>query len=307
MTRIGQEFYNLSTLYAPYSTGSFVYTNFMTNVFVPWQLSSCINYMSADYGVSVVNGTVTQWTDQSSYHSDFTQTNSLYQPTMTNSTIFFDGNNSTLSNPISLTNATLASITNCYDLTLCAVCTLNQKQTTTKGVTTFLKFGTNLGTVITINVINSAGALIQMGTCLGLIGINSGRTMYIGFDITPNTPFIFSMTLSLTTSMYITPVVYINGQSNPYNLAPLDTTYRNHIDFSLIQISSNTNMNNCLCGSVSSLALYNTVLSTIQRQQLEGYLAYKYWGNGAVLGTSHPYYNTSPNDISTLFNSKTFN
>ena len=91
VTRIGREFYDLSTVYAPYSTGSFVYTNFMTNLFVRWQLSSCINYMSADYGISVVNGTVAQWTDQSSYHSNFTQTNSLYQPTTTNSTIFLMG------------------------------------------------------------------------------------------------------------------------------------------------------------------------------------------------------------------------
>ena len=66
VTRIGRDFYDLSTLYAPYSTGLFVYMNFMTNVFVPWQLLSCINYMSTDYGVSVITGTVAQWTDQSS-------------------------------------------------------------------------------------------------------------------------------------------------------------------------------------------------------------------------------------------------
>ena len=51
--------------------------------------------------------------------------------------------------------------------------------------------------------------------------------------------------------------------------------------------------------------MYTTVLSTTERTQLEGYLAYKYWGNGTVLGSSQPYYNVHPNDIGTRFNIKT--
>ena len=59
-----------------------------------------------------------------------------------------------------------------------------------------------------------------------------------------------------------------------------------------------------LCG-ISSLAIYNSVLTTTQRQQVEGYLAWKWWGTGtAILQNTHPYYYAQPNDIGTMFNPK---
>ena len=101
-----------------------------------------------------------------------------------------------LTNPITLMTTTLL-IKKCLNFTLCAVFYLNQQQTTTKGLTNF--FTSNSG-AITINVyiINSAGANGQIGTCLGLIQIQSTSSMFISFDFTPNTPFILIITLNIT-------------------------------------------------------------------------------------------------------------
>jgi len=52
-----------------------------------------------------------------------------------------------------------------------------------------------------------------------------------------------------------------------------------------------------LCGntdcSINEIIVYNTSLTTLQRQQMEGYLAWK-WGLQANLPASHPYYNGPP-------------
>ena len=54
----------------------------------------------------------------------------------------------------------------------------------------------------------------------------------------------------------------------------------------------------------SSFVLYNTVLSITQRQQLEGYLAWKWWSSGSAIlsDPNHPYYWTQGCDKGTLFN-----
>ena len=46
------------------------------------------------------------------------------------------------------------------------------------------------------------------------------------------------------------------------------------------------------------------MFSTKEQTQLKWFIAHKYWGNRTVLGTSHSYYNVSPNDIGTRFNIK---
>jgi hypothetical protein len=47
-------------------------------------------------------------------------------------------------------------------------------------------------------------------------------------------------------------------------------------------------------GYINEVIAYNSVLGTTQRQQVEGYLAWK-WGLQASLPTNHPYYGSTPN------------
>ena len=45
----GKSNISLSNVYAPYSSGTRVYTGYCTNIFSPWTLSSCRNYMSVEF------------------------------------------------------------------------------------------------------------------------------------------------------------------------------------------------------------------------------------------------------------------
>ena len=46
-------------------------------------------------------------------------------------------------------------------------------------------------------------------------------------------------------------------------------------------------------GNISEVILYNTALNTTQRQQIEGYLAWK-WGLQSTLPAGHPFKTAAP-------------
>ena len=52
------------------------------------------------------------------------------------------------------------------------------------------------------------------------------------------------------------------------------------------------------CGDLAEVIIYSTALTTTQREQVEGYLAWK-WGLQTYLPGAHPYYSISPNGGST--------
>ena len=100
--------------------------------------------------------------------------------------------------------------------------------------------------------------------------------------------------------------MYVNG-TNVY------TTSNMSVASSIMNIGTmdiggwSVNQANSFYGGISSLAIYNTVLTTSQRQQVEGYLAWKWWGSGSAIltNTSHPYYSVPIGDIGMIFNSST--
>ena len=81
----------------------------------------------------------------------------------------------------------------------------------------------------------------------------------------------------------------MNGQ-------PLDTACTSStINLSGINIGEWRNDGARTCyGGISSLIIYNSVISTTDRQTLEGALAWKWWGNGNILDVTHPYHSKSP-------------
>ena len=120
----------------------------------------------------------------------------------------------------------------------------------------------------------------------------------------PGIPFILVITLS-STSATVTMNVYVNGSlaSGSTNY-PFIVNQESNIPYNFnLTFTLGSNSNN-FYGAYSSFALYNTVLSTTQRQQLEGYLAWKWWGSGSAILSDphHPYYSTQIGDIGKLFN-----
>jgi len=92
-------------------------------------------------------------------------------------------------------------------------------------------------------------------------------------------------------SSVLTP--YVNGTAQ-------NTHTGTTAAFSNFTIGSFTNAptSQSYSGDIGDLIVYNSVLTTTQRQQVEGYLAWK-WGLQTYLPGAHPYYSTSPNGGST--------
>ena len=101
---------------------------------------------------------------------------------------------------------------------------------------------------------------------------------------------------------YLTPTfssIYIDG-TNAYvsiNGGTFSSTASSgNFTISSYAIATNTNTADTggrFYGFISEVIVYNIVLTTAQRQQVEGYLAWK-WGLNTSLPTTHPYFSASP-------------
>jgi hypothetical protein len=58
-------------------------------------------------------------------------------------------------------------------------------------------------------------------------------------------------------------------------------------------IGANASAGEVFSGNFYDVLVYSTALSTTQRQDVEGYLAWK-WGIQATLPANHPYRNSAP-------------
>jgi hypothetical protein len=98
---------------------------------------------------------------------------------------------------------------------------------------------------------------------------------------------------------------YVNGNIVINEVNKLNA-YSTKIDCSNWCIGNDPNYpTRNLNGGLSSMIIYSSLLSDTERQKIEGYLAWKWWGNGnAILSSTHPYYSVPPqiNDIGVLFN-----
>lgn len=78
--------------------------------------------------------------------------------------------------------------------------------------------------------------------------------------------------------------VYQNGTVGSYSASGMSA------------ISDSTTTVAGIVGSVSEIILFNTVLTTVERQVVEGYLAWK-WGTQASLPATHPYKTVQPSSL----------
>ena len=123
--------------------------------------------------------------------------------------------------------------------------------------------------------------------------INNINTGSITYNFNTTTPYIILLTVNnITNSTTWNISLYINGTLiTSYISSDVNTSFVQIPGFQLGGNSTNS-------FNLSSFLLYNQDLSlssnTIQRQQLEGYLAWKWWGNGSILPILHPYYSIPP-------------
>ena len=91
-------------VYAPYMSGTRVPTYYSTNIFCPWILSSCVNYMTVKKGDgsaqletdayywAIISYGIPQWSDKSTYiyNTHFTSSNTLYDPLHVNDDVYIN-------------------------------------------------------------------------------------------------------------------------------------------------------------------------------------------------------------------------
>lgn len=85
----------------------------------------------------------------------------------------------------------------------------------------------------------------------------------------------------------------VNGDLNPSSTNTGLATALNITSYAVAQNTNTGDPSGYMVGFIGEILYYNTSLTTLQRQQVEGYLAWK-WGLVGNLPTAHPYKSTLP-------------
>ncbi len=226
--------------------------------FIPTSISGCSLWLdSTDLSTLSLTGTsVTEWRDKSGNNKNFTATTG-------NPSLISDSGRNVLDFPSGVVMSSSSTIT----------------FTSTPFFFVVAKVGS----------ISAAGTSMLLSVATDYsIRFNSS-----GLNGTPATP---GNTGDLGNSNY-----YVTGNFNPNYALSVYTSNYNIIGTAVASNGggtttftlSSTFMSRFFIGRISEVILYPT-LTVAQRQQVEGYLAWK-WGIQSSLPTSHPYYRIAPN------------
>ena len=251
--------------------------------FNPRTISGCVLWLDgADSAtIQVSSGTnVSQWTDKSGSGDNAVQATAANQPTYSNNGIVFSSAASTfLSLILPSTLPSGANPTGTYFFV--------SRLTTGSAVQAFFMYGpTTLATGANPQFYYNASNQLVVDT-FGAGGTTDGTAVL-------NSTVIFSSTISNTGGTGT-----VTGWRNSNSFGP--TTYTTASITSqkgfigVTQTGVGTSGTNAFYfnGSIYEIIFYNSVLSTSQRQQVEGYLAWK-WGLNANLPTTHAFYKIRP-------------
>ncbi len=102
-----------------------------------------------------------------------------------------------------------------------------------------------------------------------------------GFGVTPTSPFFYSFVANTSSSQ-----IYLNG-----TLAGSGNIGTNSMGG--VTLGNAFDLTNSFTGHICEYLIFDSVLSSTQRQQIEGYLAWK-WGLQASLPSTHPFVRGPP-------------
>ena len=237
---------------------SFTMTKVPYTNYFPLSIAGCTMWLDgADSSKVILNGsTVSQWTDKSAAGNNATQPTGGNQPSYSASGIVFAGNQ-WLITPIDV-NPTAESF--------------------------FIVFKTtnNLAEIFSGTNANAREVLIVGG----VMYLSKYGTNPVG--LTPNGGSVSTNTITLFDYQYTTSFVTLNlnglqtgSGTPPVTYSGTGTSY----------IGSSTYATNNMYGTIYEIIYYNVSLTTNERQQVEGYLAWKW---GITLTNTHPYYSAPP-------------
>ena len=239
--------------------------------FIPTSISNLLLWFDANDSstISYSGSNISQWNDKSGNSRNATP----YSNVCTYNATGFNGKPSIYLNDSSL-QAPLPS-TNCFP----------------NGITVIQAYyytGGSYGTPFTISYSN-LGDPFDIYTTTRYINNYSAGSTSINSTIDTrnlNTPCLFGITGNTTSWNE-----WVNGGTQTYT-NNLSTDFKN-VNSTKFFIGGRWNQGTNLTGHVAETVVYSTVLSTSNRQKVEGYLAWK-WGLQASLPSAHPYKNISP-------------
>lgn len=256
---------------------------FIRSTFTPLSLSPALWLDAADSStITQASGLVSQWNDKSGNGRNATQTTPSIRPLYNTvpinglSTLSFDGaeNGSIMTTTFNLPNN--------FSLFLVARKTL---QTTFGGLS---QVRPAIGTPSTPNNLSVFGTFASDASAFpptsADFGLGTNRITPVAASWVDNQIRIMSSTYNGTT---------LSGWLDGTTFStPLSITISN---FSEVQIGGiNDNARRRFAGQIAEVLIFNSVLSTVNREIVEGYLAWK-WGLQANLPVGHPYKIIDPN------------
>jgi hypothetical protein len=265
---------------------TYPFYNIPTNTQTPFNprlISGCVLWLDAGDSntVQLSSGTsVYRWVDKSGNSDDGIQTTAASQPTYSNKAIVFNGSSSqymTLASPSTLPNGATPKGTYFFVT----------KLTSGSAVQAFFMYGpTTLATGANPQFYYNSSNQLVLDT-FGAGGTTDGTAVL-------NSTVLFSSTISNTGGTGT-----VTGWRNSNLFGP--TTYTTASITSqkgfigVTQTGAGTTGTNAyyFTGNVYEIVIYNSVLTTSQRQQVEGYLAWK-WGLNSSLPSTHSFIKVSP-------------
>jgi hypothetical protein len=247
-----------------------------TPTWIPTQISGCSVWLDAadlnGNGTRTANGaTVTTWVDKSPARNNYTNSGTV---TYTNNAVYFAGssymqNTSVTGFPFGGTPAVTTFIVFSY-----------VNASSTRGL---FSYGTvscgKTGYVLYVDIDNKLYGTLFCGD-LGINTSVSSATTYIVSDVVTYTG----------TPGSLTRAGWLNGSTMGVPTASATGVNLTNSGASRV---GDTLANQLYFGSISEVLFYNTSLTTTQRQQVEGYLAWK-WNLQANLPNTHPFKASPP-------------
>ena len=276
----------------------------MSGSFTPISISNCALWLdAADSSTLTLSGSdVTGWTDKSGKGADINSLSST-KPT-------YNGSNAVV---FSASSATFlrGSLDSTYssNASLFIIGTYSSNSASPVFLPRLMILGSNSGSenalvgqlnVVAQSTIPQLCAYTGTGTSPTPLGINILTNLNASFD----SPFLYENISTYDTASRIFAVsTFLNGNTSVYSsysdTFTLSSFYINNYNKYTIGGYVNTTVaanGDSYNGSVSEALLFTRVLSSSERYQIEGYLAWK-WNLDSFLPDSHPYKNSPPPNI----------
>ena len=260
-------------------------TTTTTSSLSPTSITGCTLWLdAADSSTLVLSGSnVTQWNDKSNGGHNFTSSSGHYPVYSTNSISITGPAVANSANYQYLINTTIPFTTN---YSIFCIGNQNVSHPTLYNFNVLIKAATTTNGQLLIGT-DAAGNYASI--------VGPGSTVNAGSN--NNTPLISVLSRSLMevtndgTSTGLLP--YING-------TVMDARNGTTTSFTGLTIGDTfwAGGSNNWNGNVNEILIYNSVLSTADRQKVEGYLAWK-WGIQTSLPSNHPYYSAPPSTTTT--------